>query len=119
MVILRYLDVALVAIATVPALALGAPMFGYLCGAVGWILTRVIAIGDRRFVNRVTDPLRRAGVNMFEAFGRIWLLAGAIILAGVAGGRADGLAAAVTIFVAYSVAFMIRLLSGMQAPRSN
>ena len=52
------------------------------------------------------------GLNLFEAFGRIWLLAGAIILAGVAGGRADGLTAALVIFAAYSVAFAIRVLSG-------
>ena len=57
-------------------------------------------------------PATQLGLNLFEAFGRIWLLAGAIMLAGVAGGRADGLTAALVIFAAYSVAFAIRVLSG-------
>ena len=39
-------------------------------------------------------------------------MAGAIVLAGVVGGRADGLTAAVVLFGAYSIAFMIRILSG-------
>ena len=41
-------------------------------------------------------------VRLFESFGRIWLLAGAIIIAGVAGGRKDGLTAAIVIVGAYS-----------------
>ncbi len=58
------------------------------------------------------EPRNRLGLSLFEAFGRIWLLAGAIILAGAAGGRADGLTAALVIFAAYSVAFAIRVVSG-------
>jgi len=112
MMVLRYLDVVLVVVAAAPALALGAPVFGYVVGAVGWILQRVMAVTDRRLISRVTDPRKQIGVNLFEAFGRIWLLAGAIIIAGVAGGRADGLTAAVVIFGAYSIAFAIRVMSG-------
>jgi hypothetical protein len=113
MVVLRYLDVALVAIAAGPALALGAPAFGYALGAATWILQRIIAVTDRRLMARKgTDPRKQLGVNLIEAFGRIWLLAGAIIVAGVAGGRADGLTAALVIIGAYSVAFVIRLASG-------
>jgi len=67
---------------------------------------------DRRLIASQREPRRRLTLNLFEAFGRIWLLAGAIILAGVAGRRADGLTAAVTIFCAYSVAFAIRIANG-------
>lgn len=112
MIIVRYLDVALVVVAAAPAIALGAPTFGYLVGAGAWILTRLIQLGDRRLLGRVSDSVRRAGANLFEAFGRIWILAGGIILAGVAGHRADGLAAAVVIFAAYTIAFVVRLASG-------
>jgi hypothetical protein len=116
--VVRYLDVIIVLVATVPVLALGAPVFGYLCGAGAWLLQRALQIADRRFTSRVSDSVRRAGVTLFEAFGRIWLLAGAIVIAGVAGGRADGLTAAITIFAAYSIAFAIRILSG-PPPRSQ
>jgi hypothetical protein len=116
MVVLRYLDLALVVIAAIPALALGAPVLGYTVGAAAWIVQRIIAVTDRRLMaKKGTDPRKQLGINLFEAFGRIWLLAGAIIIAGLAGGRADGLTAALVIIGAYSVAFAIRLASGPPA----
>lgn len=110
--ILRYLDVLLVAIAAPGALALGTPVLGYAVGAGAWVLQRIIAHADRRWLSKPAEPRTQLAANLFEAFGRIWLLAGAIVTAGVAGGRADGLTAALTIFGAYSVAFAIRVLSG-------
>src|ERR1700726_715285 len=100
MVVPRYLDVVLVAIGAVPAIALGAPTFGYLVGAGAWILQRIIAATDRRLLlNKAADEAsnfrRQLGLHLFEPFVRIWLLAGAIVLAGVAGHRADGLTAAI------------------------
>ena len=58
----------------------------------------------------MSDPRRELAFNLFEGFGRIWLLAGAIVIAGVAGSRPDGLTAALVIFGAYSVAFLIRVV---------
>ncbi len=116
MAVLRYLDVVLVVLATPIALMLGVPALGYLIGAVAWIAQRVLAELDRRWIRAAVQPRTQLGLNLFEAFGRIWLLAGAIVIAAVAGGRADGLAAAVVIFGAYSVAFAIRVLSGPPAP---
>lgn len=109
---LGFADVAVVVIAAVPALILGAPVFGYVVGGGAWLLQRAIQVTDRRWAARLRDPTTQVGVHVFEAFGRIWLLAGAIVLAGVVGGRADGLTAALVIFGAYSVAFAVRLLSG-------
>ena len=116
-VVLRYLDVVLAAIVAIPALALGAPVFGYLVGAGAWILQRIIAATDRRLMkDKATNLRRQLGLNLFEPFVRIWLLAGAIVLAGVAGHRSDGLTAALVIFAAYSIAFVVRLLSGPPPP---
>jgi hypothetical protein len=109
---LKYLDVVVVLVAAAPAIALGAPTFGYIVGAGGWILQRAVQVVDRQWAARLREATTQLGVHLFEAFGRIWLLAGAIILAGVAGGRADGLTAAIVIFGAYSVAFGVRLISG-------
>jgi hypothetical protein len=120
MAVVRYLDVVLVAIVAVPALALGAPVLGYAVGAAGWILQRIIAATDRRLVSKAgASPRTQLGFNLFERFGRIWFLAGAIVLAGVAGQRADGLTAALVIFGAYSIAFVVRLLSGPPPPRTT
>jgi hypothetical protein len=112
MVVLRYLDVALVLLVAVPALALGAPAFGYGVGAAAWILQRVIGATDKPWMRKATQPQTLLALNLFEAFARIWLMAGAIVLAGLAGARADGLTAALVIFGAYSVAFVIRVFSG-------
>ncbi len=114
---LKFLDIPFVLIAAIIALAVGAPTLGVIVGAAGWILQRAVQLVDRRLTNKLEDPIRRAGINVTESFGRIWLLAGAIIVAGVAGGRKDGLAAAVLIFAAYSVAFAIRLASGKPPER--
>ncbi len=116
MTILRHLDVVLVVLAAPVALALGAPVLGYAVGAGAWVLQRIVAELDKRWVSRAAEPRTQLGLNLFEAFGRIWLLAGAIIAAGVIGGRADGLTAAVTICGAYTVAFAIRVLSGPPTP---
>ncbi len=110
--VVRNLDVVLLLLAAVPALLLGVPALGFCIGAGAWLLQRLLQRADRGWVSRAREPRNVLGLNIAEAFGRIWLLAGAIVAAGVIGGHEDGLAAAVTIFCAYSVAFVIRVLSG-------
>ena len=119
MAFLRYLDVVVVLVAAVPALVLGAPAFGYALGAGGWILNRLVQIGDKRLLTRFKEPRAILGATMFEAFGRIWLLAAAIIIAGAVGERSDGLTAALVIFGAYSVQFVVRVLSGPPQRRAT
>jgi hypothetical protein len=107
-----YLDLVVLALAAPVALVLGAPALGLLLGVGAWFVQRALAHADRRWIARAREPGSRLGLDVAEAFGRIWLLAGAIVLAGVLGGRADGLAAALTIFAAYSMAFAVRMFSG-------
>jgi hypothetical protein len=113
---LQYLDVIFVVLGAIIALILGAPSLGVIVGAAGWLLQRALQMTDRRITARVDDSLRRAGVRLFEAFGRIFLLAAAIIIAGLAGGRQDGLAATLVVLGGYSVAFVVRLISGPPPP---
>jgi hypothetical protein len=109
--VLRYLDVVLVVLAVPVALALGAPVVGVVVSAAAWLMQRVLAgAGQRWIASRGADA--RFGLNLVDGFGRIWLLAAAIVLAAVIGGRRVGLAAALLIFCAYSVAFAMRLVSG-------
>lgn len=115
----KYLDIAVVVIGAIVALVLGAPALGVIVGAAGWILQRVIQVVDRRLTARVREPRKQVGIHVSESFGRIWLLAAAIIVAGVAGGRKDGLAAAILIFAAYSIGFGIRIASGPPPEREN
>jgi hypothetical protein len=108
----RQPDVPLVLVATPVALLLGAPALGCLIGAAAWLAQRLLAQLDRRLIEGTARLQSRFGLNLVEAFGRIWLLAGAIVVAAVAGGRSDGLAASLMIFGAYSIAFAMRLVDG-------
>lgn len=113
--LLTHLDVPVLVLVAVPALLLGVPALGYLVGCAAWIAQRILARTDRRWIGRAREPRTQLGLNLFEAFGRIWLLAGAIVASGVIGGRADGLTAALAIFGAYSIAFVIKVFTGPPA----
>jgi len=109
------LDLILLVPGVALALALGAPAFGVLVGAGAWLLQRVVAVADRRAIVRAAEPGSRLGLNFIDAFARIWLLAGGIVVAGAVGSRHDGLAAALVIFAGYSVAFAVRIARGREA----
>jgi hypothetical protein len=110
--LVRYADVVLVAIGAAVAIPLGAPALGYAIGAGTWLLQRLLQEVDRRWIAKIGKPVRRAGYTLFEAFGRIWLLAGGIIVAIAVGHRADALTAALIILCAYTVTFLLRISSG-------
>jgi hypothetical protein len=112
------IDVVLVIVAAIVAIAAGAPALGALIGAGTWILQRIVALVDRRWADSMRTARQQVTVSLFERFGRIWLLAAGIIVAGLAGGRQDGLTAALFVFCAYTVVFVIKLFSGPPEPRS-
>ena len=116
---LQYLDIYFLVLGGAVALVLGAPALGVTVGGAGWLLQRLVQITDRRFTRRLRDPRTQVGIHVTEAFGRIWLLAAAIVVAGVAGHRQDGLAAATLIFAAYSVGFAVRIVSGPPPERES
>ncbi len=119
MLFARYLDVVLVVIVAPIALVLGAPALGYAIGGGAWILQRIIAAHEGRWTLKLEEPRHRLAATLLAGFARIWLLAGAIVIAGVAAGRRDGLTAALVIFGAYSVAFVIRIFSGPPGRRDG
>ena len=110
--VLRNLDLVLLPIGVALALALGAPTFGVLVGAGGWLLQRALGVLDRVLIVKAAEPGSRLGLNFIDGFARIWVLAGTIVIAGAVGHRRDGLAAALLILGAYSVAFAVRLAQG-------
>jgi len=99
----HYLDVVLVVIAAVPALALGAPVLGFTVGAVAWIVGRVVSVEVERRLAHVGDLRRRLGLGVTSAMLRVWLLAVTIMVTGLTASRADGLTAALVIFGAFSI----------------
>jgi hypothetical protein len=103
------LDIGLVVIAAIAAVVAGAPALGALIGAGVWILQRIVAVVDRHWADRMREPRHQVTVS---------LLAAGIVVAGVVGGRPDGLTCAIFVFAAYTFVFVIKLFSGPPEPRS-
>jgi hypothetical protein len=119
MALLPYLDVVLVLLCAVPALALGAPELGYTVGATAWIVQRLVTLRIDRQLSTVTDMRRRIGLGVASAMGRVWILAAAIMIVGLTGTRADGLTAALVIFGAFSLNFARSAIAHMTESRST
>lgn len=111
MTALRYLDLILLWLTVPIALVLGAPQLGLLLGAAVWTVQRLVAFAvDRKARER--DSVREAiGLNMATMMVRMWLVGTAVVVAGVGGEREDGVAAAVTLLAAFTVAFSTTLLN--------
>jgi hypothetical protein len=111
MIALRYLDVCLV-LATAPfVLAGNLPVTGYLIGAGAWLLTRAGTAFTYSRARRVGDAKYRAGLQVAGMMGRIWLVALAVILARVAGGKDDGIMAAALLLAAFTVYFVMSFVT--------
>lgn len=111
MTALRYLDLILLWLTVPIALVLGAPQLGLLLGAAVWTVQRLLAFAvDRKARER--ESVREAiGLNMATMMVRMWLVGTAVVVAGVGGEREDGVAAAVTLLGAFTVAFSTTLLN--------
>ena len=105
-VALQYLDVVLVLIVAVVLLATDVPKTGLVVGAAAWIVLRVAQVAADKQLANVHDLRRRLGLGVAFSLLRVWLLAGAIIVCGLAVSRANGLTAALVIFGAFSVNFV-------------
>jgi hypothetical protein len=103
---LLYLDVILVLLAALVALAAGAPSVGIVVGAIAWVGGRVgSAVAEKR-IAAMEDFRRQIGFGVVSSMLRVWLLACTIIALGIAASREDALAAALLIFGAFSVYFV-------------
>lgn len=116
--VLLYLDVIIVLIVAIPALALGAPALGYAVGAGAWILGRVGSNIAEKRIAAMDDVKRQIGWGLTSSMGRVWLLAAAIVIVGVMGSREDGLTAALVIFGAFSLYF-VRSAVGLMTNRRS
>lgn len=105
---LRFIDLGLV-LATAPFVALaGGPMLGYSLAGAAWILSRlgVIWLDGRAG----TEVSQRVGYHVAGMMGRVWIVVCAVVAARVAGGRDDGVMAAVLVLAAFTVYFAMQLL---------
>lgn len=99
----RFLDVLLVLLAAPFVLVAGVPLLGYVVGAAGWIVSRLVGeLVERRA--RASDDVRtQTGLTLFSSLGRAWFVGLVILGVGIAGEREDGLTAALLILVAFTL----------------
>jgi hypothetical protein len=120
--LIRYADLALLALALPLFLLADWPLLGYAVAAGAWLVQRgILALADRRVAAALAQGERRSamGLTAASSLGRVWLLALAVLLVGLLGEDRDGLAAALLLVVLFTVqlggAALGRLLSGENA----
>lgn len=111
MSLLRYLDVCLVLLTAPFVVAAGMPLFGYAVGACAWLCTRLGAEALHTRAQRSRDVRIRSGLMVGVMMGRVWIVALAVLLARYAGSKDDGVMAAVLVLGAFTVYFMLTLVS--------
>ena len=102
MLLLRYLDVALVALAAPIMVLIGVPAVGYLAGAGAWVALRAVGVA----VDRAAASARfgsEISIRLGYLLGRLFVLALAVILVRRGEGRDAGLAALLVIVFAFTV----------------
>ncbi|HEY8639584.1 MAG TPA: hypothetical protein VIL53_03660 [Solirubrobacterales bacterium] len=102
---LRFADLGLLVVALIVFLVAGFPMLGYAVAAVAWLVARGIQLAAERHARTaLASGNRRSalGAVAFARMGRVWLVALAVLLVGVAE-REAGLAAAVLSVVLFTV----------------
>ena len=110
LVVVRYLDVALVVLAAPFVVLLGAPVLGFAVAAVAWIAQRFGATAIERWASRQKDYKAQIGLNMASLLLRAWLIGLTILAVGLLAEREDGLTAGITVLAAFTVYFAISLI---------
>jgi len=108
-ILIRYLDLVLLALALPVFLAAGLPMLGYAAGAAAWLLQRALQVWLNRRAAASDDPRTVVGIAAGSMIGRGWLVALTIFAAGLKDEDA-GLAAAVLVVVLFTAYFTVSMI---------
>jgi hypothetical protein len=109
-VFVRYLDVVMIVAFLPLAVLAGLPLVGYVVGGAAWTAQRALgAFLDARAA-AAKHISRSAGIQLAGVMGRAWLMGFTILAVGLLGERRDGLAAAVLVFVAFTVYLVLSLI---------
>jgi uncharacterized membrane protein YkgB len=103
----KYVDLVVLAAALAVFLLGGFPLLGYAVAAVAWLAQRAIqTVANRRATAELAAGNRQRAMGIIAAttLGRVWLMATAVLLVGLAE-RQAGLAAAILVLVLFTVSF--------------
>lgn len=103
----KYVDLLALAAALAVFLLGGFPLLGYAVAAAAWLAQRgVQALATRRMKQELAAGNRQKAMGFIagSTLGRVWLMATAVLLVGIAE-RESGLAAAVLLAVLFTISF--------------
>jgi hypothetical protein len=108
-ILIRYFDLVLLAVA-LPVFVLGGlPMLGYAAGGGAWLVQRGLQVLLNRKAVAADDARVTVGIAAGSMIGRAWLVALTIFAAGLADEDA-GLAAAVLVIVLFTAYFTVSMI---------
>ena len=113
----KYVDLLVLAASLAVFLLGGLPMLGFAVGAAAWLAQRGIQVLAARYARRELQAGRRQramGTIAASTLGRVWLMATAILLTGLAE-REAGLAAALLVAALFTVSFAAQGISHLFA----
>jgi hypothetical protein len=103
----KYVDLVVLAAALAVFLLGGLPMLGFAVGAAAWLAQRGIQVlAGRRAAAELAGGRRQRAMAIVASttLGRVWLMALAVLLAGLAE-REAGLASAILLAALFTVSF--------------
>jgi hypothetical protein len=109
----KYVDLLALAAALAIFLLGGFPMLGFAVAAAVWLLQRGVqmyAAKRSRVELRAGNRQKAMGIVAATSLGRVWLMATAVLLVGIAEHEA-GLAAAVLLLALFTISFAAQGLS--------
>lgn len=109
MILIRYIDLVILALVLPIFVAAGLPMLGYGAGAAAWLAQRGIQYLTDRKAASSQDPRVVVGVTAGSMIGRGWLVAITIFAAGMVDNDA-GLAAAVLVVALFTFYFTVKMI---------
>ena len=116
--LVRYADLALLALALPVFVLADWPLLGYAVAAGAWLVQRAIRAGRRspgRRRARRGERRSAMGVTAVSSLGRVWLLTLAALLVGLLGEDRDGLAAAFLLVLLFTVQLVTSALERLFA----
>jgi uncharacterized membrane protein YkgB len=106
----KYVDLLLLAVALAVFLLGGLPLLGYAVGAGAWLVQRAIqmvAVKRSQAELKAGNRQKAMGIVAATTLGRVWLMATAVLLVGLAE-REAGLSAAILVLVLFTVSFAVQ-----------
>jgi hypothetical protein len=109
----KYADLIVLASALAVFLLAGLPLLGFAVGAAAWLVQKGVQMFVARRVKgelKAGNRNRAMGIVAMTTLGRVWLMATAVLLVGLAD-REAGLAAAVLVLILFTVSFAAQGIS--------